>query len=335
VEELAVEVELGLLLLDGDEGAGVAGRDRAVAQGGLDAWGQPEEPERVRHRRPVLPYLVGHLLLRQPDLLDEPLVAEGDLDGVEVLALDVLDDGHLEHRLGVGLADEGGDLAEAGAAGGAEAALARDQLEPPVAEGAHRQRLDDAELADGRGELVECLLAEVLPRLVGVGPDGVDLDLGDAAGEAEAVLEVVEARARRLAGDVAPLVGGLVRGHLGQEGAEALAEGGFLAHGASGGARRGRGLSRGGGSENRFGAPSGASSAASSSGRGPVAREARRMRPAGSAGAVAPLLGPSGGRGALGAGGARRGGARAGSGGRAGSMVSSRTRSTSGRGSVG
>src|SRR5690606_41990119 len=88
----------------------------------------------------------------------------------------------------------------------------------------------DAELADGRGELVECLLAEVLPRLVGVGPDGVDLDLGDAAGEAEAVLVVVEARARRLAGDLAPLVGGLVRGPLGPQGDEALAVGGLLAH---------------------------------------------------------------------------------------------------------
>ena len=208
-------------VLDADERAGVARRERPLAERRLHARRQLEEPERVGDRRPALPHLLGHLLLRQADLLHEALVAERHLDRVEVLALDVLDDGHLEHGLRVRLADVARDAREPGAAGRPEPALARDQLVAAVPERPDRERLDDPELADRGGKLVERPLVEVLPRLVRVGADGLDLEVGDAAGEPAALLEVVEARAR-------PALLARARGLLWEEGAEALAEGGFL-----------------------------------------------------------------------------------------------------------
>ncbi len=152
------------------------------------------------------------------------MVAEGDLDGVEVLALDVLDDRHLQHGLGVGLADVGRHAAEPGALGRAEAALARDDLEPATAERADGDRLDDAELADAGGELVERFLVERLARLVRVRPDGLHVELGDAAEQADAVLEVVELGAGGVAFArvLAPLRGG------GEQRAETFAERCFL-----------------------------------------------------------------------------------------------------------
>ena len=146
VQDRLVERHLDLVVAEADEHACVAGREQAVADRGLHARREAEQPQQVGHARAALAHLVGHLLLRQPDLVDEALVAEGDLDGGEVLALDVLYDGHLQHGLRVGLADKGRHAPEPGLAGGAETALARDQLELAAAEGAHGERLDDAQL---------------------------------------------------------------------------------------------------------------------------------------------------------------------------------------------
>ena len=59
---------------------------------------------------------------------------------------------------------------------GAPAALAGDQLVAAVVERADEDRLEDAVLADRRGQLVERRLVEGQARLLRVGVDVVDLD---------------------------------------------------------------------------------------------------------------------------------------------------------------
>ena len=55
--------------------------------------------------------------------------------------------------------------------GGAPAALARDDLIVAGRKAADRQRLDNAVLADGIGQILQSLFIEVAARLIGVGFD--------------------------------------------------------------------------------------------------------------------------------------------------------------------
>ena len=133
----------------------------------------------------------------------------GDFDGVEVLALDVLDEGDFHQAVVGEVLNDDGDFLEAGDLGGTETAFAGDQL--VVAGGfADDEGLDDAVLADGLGQFLEALGLED-----GAGLEGVRLDVGsgdaDGAGRGSGLLadEV---------GDRRGLVGA-------QEGIEALAEG--------------------------------------------------------------------------------------------------------------
>src|SRR5690606_34137533 len=54
---------------------------------------QLQEPERIGDRGPILADALGHGLLRQAVLVDQTFEGPGRLDGVEVLALEVLDQG--------------------------------------------------------------------------------------------------------------------------------------------------------------------------------------------------------------------------------------------------
>jgi hypothetical protein len=78
----------------------------------------------------------------------------GAVDGVEVFALDVFDQGHLGLSDGVDVADEGGDGGQAGELGRPKAALAGDELEL-LADLADQDRLDQAGGFDGGGEVGE------------------------------------------------------------------------------------------------------------------------------------------------------------------------------------
>ena len=71
-----------------------------------------------------------------------------------------------------------GTVGEPGPLGGPPASLAGDQLVAPV-DDPHEDRLEHAELGDRGGQLAERLLVEVHPRLVRVGHDVGDRDLGE------------------------------------------------------------------------------------------------------------------------------------------------------------
>src|SRR5690606_21702760 len=83
-----------------------------------------EETHGVGHGGAALADLNGDGIGREPELVAEPLEGARRLDGVEVLALEVLDERGLEGRLVAELADEDGHLEEARLLRGAPAALA-------------------------------------------------------------------------------------------------------------------------------------------------------------------------------------------------------------------
>ena len=108
-------------------------------------------------------------LLGQPVLLDEVLVGQRDFHGVEVFALDVLDEGHFHHVLVVGGADVGGYGLEPGQLGGSEAALAGYDLVLVGAGLAQGDGLYDAYFAYAVGQFLQRLGVELAAGLVGVG----------------------------------------------------------------------------------------------------------------------------------------------------------------------
>ncbi len=175
----------GELLLVGpvggaEQGAGVAGGQVAVGHHLLDGGRQLEQAQRVAHRRSALADPRRDLVVGEVEVLDQLLVGGRLLERVEVLAMDVLDQGVLERGGVVDVADDGGHRREAGPLGRPPAALAGDELVAVVAEGSDEDRLQDAELPHRRGQRGERLLVEGPPGLVGVGRDAADRDLGQA-----------------------------------------------------------------------------------------------------------------------------------------------------------
>src|SRR5207247_5914693 len=83
----------------------------------------------VRHGGPIAAHRVGHVLLGEVELRDEPLVAARLVHRREIVALQVLDQREREHGAVVHLALHGRDLLPAERLAGAQPPLAGDQLE--------------------------------------------------------------------------------------------------------------------------------------------------------------------------------------------------------------
>jgi hypothetical protein len=108
----------------------------------------------------------------------------GGLDGVEILSLEVLDEGELESLTVVEPADDRGDALETGRRGRSDAPLTGDQL--IAVEGLRDEdRLEDAVLADARRQRGHLGVTEATTRLIRVRADARERDVdGSAAGVA-------------------------------------------------------------------------------------------------------------------------------------------------------
>ena len=132
---------------------------------------QLEEPQAVCHEGPAPPQTVGALLLGQAAALDHGREGGGDLDGGEVLPLDVLDEGELA-RFGLGGGqDSGGDLPQARQGRRTPAPLPGDDAEASVLLPPQEEGLEDAVKLDGRGQVLQPLLVHLLPGLFRVRPE--------------------------------------------------------------------------------------------------------------------------------------------------------------------
>jgi hypothetical protein len=145
----------------------------------LDVIGKLQQPQEVGNGGPVLPDPAGDLFLCEIALIDEPPVRNGDLDGVQVFALEVLDQRKLEQLLvGVDLDDIGRNLCQACITGRTYAAFPGNQL-VAIEVPSHRYRLDDPLLDDGPLQIVQRDGVKISPGLEGVVPDSFQIDAGN------------------------------------------------------------------------------------------------------------------------------------------------------------
>ena len=145
---------LAFLILDAEDRLGMADGELAFGEEALEVVGQVEEAHRVGHRGARLADTLRDVFLLHLEFAGQADVAGPFLDRVEVLALKVLDEGHLED-LAVGrlaLDHRHGRNPELGA--GPPAAFPGDEFHLAV-DGADDERLDDPVLADRLKKLVE------------------------------------------------------------------------------------------------------------------------------------------------------------------------------------
>ena len=111
--------------------ARVAHRKRARRDVAADFFGQLQQPQVVRDRRAILADLRRDVVLLQMEFIDEPLIRGGRFHRIEIFALDVFDQRHLEQplvlRCGTSLTTIG-TLVQLGELRGAPAPLAGDDL---------------------------------------------------------------------------------------------------------------------------------------------------------------------------------------------------------------
>ena len=111
------------------------------------------------------------------EVVQQLLVGRRLFQRVELLAVQVLDQRVAEQVIVLGLLDDGADLGQPGPLRGAPAALAHDQLVPASPDRTDDYRLQQADLLDRLGQLVERVLVEGPPRLARVRGDRGDRDL--------------------------------------------------------------------------------------------------------------------------------------------------------------
>jgi hypothetical protein len=114
-------------------------------------------------------------------VLDHPVVDRGFLQGGEVLALQVLDDRDLQGDVVVQVLDERRDRGKSGDLGRPPAPLSSNELELVWAARPDEDRLEDAVLANRRGQLLEGGLLEDQAWVLRVGLDPVERDVAHAA----------------------------------------------------------------------------------------------------------------------------------------------------------
>ncbi len=135
-----------------------------------------QKPNGVGNRRAILAGALGDFLLREVKFVGEALERARLLDRVEVFALEIFDQRHLERHLVADVANNRGNAAESGALRGAPAAFAGDQLKA-LPDAANHERLNDAAHANRSRQFFERLFAESRARLKGAGIDEVYIDL--------------------------------------------------------------------------------------------------------------------------------------------------------------
>ena len=132
----------------------------------LDLFGEFQEAQGIGDVRAAAADLLGEHLLRELEGVRLCL-----FDDVEVLALDVLDQGNLADLCVVIFSHKCRYFFKPRFAGSPQAALTGDELVALPRQAPDDQRLQDAVLANGLAEILERLFIEALARLIAVGLD--------------------------------------------------------------------------------------------------------------------------------------------------------------------
>src|SRR5215467_722490 len=139
-----------------------------------------EQANRIGYRGAIFSSSFGDRFLRQVKFIHQPLERARSLHGVQVFALDVFDERHLEGKLVGNLPDDGGDSVQTCALCGTPATFAGDELKSGT-DWADNQGLNDAARFDGARKFVESLLMKSRARLIRARLDQVNINfLGTA-----------------------------------------------------------------------------------------------------------------------------------------------------------
>src|SRR5207244_3054466 len=117
-----------LLLGNREQRTAVSGRELPFFDPLLDLLVELEQTNRVRHRSAVFPGPLRDGILRQVKFVHQSLKRTRRFYGIQILALNVLDEGHFEREFVGHLPHNGRDFVEPSALRCAPAALAGDQL---------------------------------------------------------------------------------------------------------------------------------------------------------------------------------------------------------------
>ncbi len=171
------EPVLRIGILQRQQRPGVAGREHAGCHPSLHGRRQPQQSDHVGDVGAGAPELPGEFLVGGAEVAQELLVGGRFLQRVELLAVQVLQQGVAQHGVVGGVSYDGGDLAEARELGRPPAPFAHDQLVASGHDLADDDGLEQADLTQARGQLLQGVLVEVRPRLAGVRRHRVDRDL--------------------------------------------------------------------------------------------------------------------------------------------------------------
>src|ERR1700722_8296470 len=149
-------------------GRGVARAEPPRRDAFLNGRRQVQQPQGIADMRARPAYLAREFFVGSAEIIEELLVGRGLFQRVELLAVQVLDQGVSEQVVVLGLLDDRADLGQPGPLGGPPPAFAHDELVPAGSGGANHHRLQETDLPDGFGELVEGVLVEGPPRLPGI-----------------------------------------------------------------------------------------------------------------------------------------------------------------------
>ena len=127
-------------VLEGQQRPGMAGAEHPGGNAARHERRQLQQPQRVGDLRAGPPDAAGELVVRAAEVLEQLLVGRRLLEGVELAAVEVLQQRVAQQVVVVGLLDDGGDRLETGLLGGAPAPLAHDELEARLAVLTCRQR---------------------------------------------------------------------------------------------------------------------------------------------------------------------------------------------------
>ena len=170
--------DLLIVSLEGQQDLGVPRTEASLRQVVLHLGCEFQKAHGIGYGRAAFADASADLFLGETEFLGKPRVGGGLFDGIEPLALEILDEGQFQDLLIACLADDDGGFCQADLERGTQAAFASDQLVLPGDE-PDDQRLDDATLTDRVNEFTELLLAELGTGLKRAGNDPVEGDLLD------------------------------------------------------------------------------------------------------------------------------------------------------------
>ena len=163
-----------------EQGACVAHLDVTGQQHGLNRVGQVQQTQQVGGGAARAADGLGSLLVRVVELIDETLDGAGFFQRVQVLALDVLDQGQGQGVLVADFLDDDRHRLELGQRCGAEAPFASDDLVAPIVDRADHQGLQQTMLMDRVRQLLQGGFVHAGTGLVAPGLQQVQGHLADA-----------------------------------------------------------------------------------------------------------------------------------------------------------